>query len=151
MEGSMDRALRASFEYAHTPRQLQPQWYVRYHWHDALSYNMYNDILITPTPDIQFASYHHELMLKCLRNAGLIAASIAISFLGAFTSTQLSVFPIEFTSTLVLQFLTLHLVCARRECRSIFQVFWSGQSLGASRLDFAQYGAFTLLLCWPAN
>lgn len=36
MESSMDRALGASFEYADTPRQLQPQWYVRYHWHDAL-------------------------------------------------------------------------------------------------------------------
>ena len=43
-----------------------------------------------------------KLMLKRLRNAGLIAASIAISFLGAFTSTQLFVSPIDFAGALVL-------------------------------------------------
>ena len=58
-------------------------------------------------------------------NAGMIAASIAISFLGAFTSTQLFV-PHHEISLLATRKLTSVLVCARPECPFIFQVYSSG-------------------------
>ena len=58
-------------------------------------------------------------------NAGMIAASIAISFLGAFTSTQLLVSPLlpSLSFLYTPQSLTSLVECAKRECPFTFQVY----------------------------
>ena len=62
------------------------------------------------------------------RNAGMIVASIAISFLGAFTSTQLCVFPRMLSQRLHFSGSDKQLVCARPECPFNSQPCSSGQS-----------------------
>ena len=85
-------------------------------------------------------------------NHGMIAASIAISLLGAFTSTQL------FVLHVAMQFLRreaysdgVSIACAKPDCLSAFQAYSPGHFSQASPSGSVLSGASISLLCWRAS